>query len=95
MFFTQRGLEQATDEIVAAYKARRFRGREGIYDLCTGVGGDLLALANLGEATGFDRDPILRHSGDREWSRRFPARRSASGRSARPFARRATSKSWT
>ena len=29
MFFTQRGLEQATDEIVAAYKARRFRDRVG------------------------------------------------------------------
>jgi len=58
MFFTPLGLEQATDEIVAAYKARRFHGRETIYDLCSGVGGDLLALAAVGQTTAFDRDPI-------------------------------------
>jgi hypothetical protein len=59
MFFTARRLEQATDEIVAAYKAQRFRGREVIFDLCTGIGGDLLALAAAGKATAFDRDPIM------------------------------------
>lgn len=59
MFFTARGLEQATDEIVAAYKARRFSGRDAIFDLCTGIGGDLLALAAAGETTAFDRDPIM------------------------------------
>jgi hypothetical protein len=59
MFFTQRGLEQATDEIVAAYKAQRFRGRPAIQDLCAVIGGDLLALSEVGEATGFDCDPIM------------------------------------
>jgi hypothetical protein len=63
MFFTPTGLEQATDEIVAAYKAARFAGRASIYDLCSGIGGDLLALAAVAatpnvSATGFDRDPI-------------------------------------
>ena len=63
MFFTPTGLEQATDEIVAAYKAVRFAGRASVYDLCSGVGGDLSALAAAvastgGTATGFDRDPI-------------------------------------
>jgi hypothetical protein len=59
MFFTARGLEQATDEIVAAYKARRFHGRAAIFDLCAGIGGDLLALATVGETTAFDRDPVM------------------------------------
>ena len=59
MFFTPRGLEQATDEIVAAHKAQRFHGRQTIYDLCSGIGGDLLALAQQGRCVGFDRDPIM------------------------------------
>jgi hypothetical protein len=63
MFFTPTGLEQSTDEIVAAYKAARFAGRTSVYDLCSGIGGDLVALAAVAEitdgtATGFDRDPI-------------------------------------
>lgn len=59
MFFTPLGLEQSTDEIVAAHKARRFHGRSTIFDLCAGVGGDLLALAAAGQTTAFDRDPIM------------------------------------
>src|SRR5260221_270455 len=35
MFFTSRGLEQATDEIVAGYKAGRFAVNARIFDLCT------------------------------------------------------------
>lgn len=63
MFFTPTGLEQSTDEIVATYKATRFAGRTSVYDLCSGIGGDLVALAAVAEitdgtATGFDRDPI-------------------------------------
>jgi hypothetical protein len=63
MFFTPTGLEQSTDEIVATYKAARFAGRTSVYDLCSGIGGDLVALAAVAEitggtATGFDRDPI-------------------------------------
>jgi hypothetical protein len=44
MFFTRKGLEQATDGEVAAHKAARFpAGR--IADLCCGIGGDAMALA--------------------------------------------------
>jgi SAM-dependent methyltransferase len=59
MFFTRRGLEQATDELVAAYKAARFPSTERVADLCCGVGGDLIALAARGGAIGVDRDPIM------------------------------------
>ena len=44
MFFTRKGLEQATDGEVAAHKAARFpAGR--VADLCCGIGGDAIALA--------------------------------------------------
>jgi hypothetical protein len=61
MFFTRLGLEQATDQWVAAYKARRFapHAEEGrVADLCCGIGGDLLALATVGQPRGIDRDPV-------------------------------------
>jgi SAM-dependent methyltransferase len=59
MFFTARSLEQATDEGLAEYQATRFSRGKPVADLCCGVGGDLLALARRGSATGVDRDPIL------------------------------------
>jgi hypothetical protein len=60
MFFTAKGLEQATDEWVAAHKAERFAGRgDGTRaDLCCGIGGDLLALAGRGAIAGVDREPV-------------------------------------
>jgi hypothetical protein len=58
MFFTSLGLEQATDQWVARYKATRFAGRCPIADLCCGIGGDFLALAAQGPAVGVDRDPV-------------------------------------
>jgi hypothetical protein len=58
MFFTRLGLEQATDQWVARYKAQRFAGRGPLADLCCGIGGDLLALAENGPTDGVDRDPI-------------------------------------
>lgn len=58
MFFTRTGLEQATDQWVAAYKAERLAGRGPIADLCCGIGGDLLALSVHGAVVGIDRDPI-------------------------------------
>jgi len=57
MFFTARGLEQATDDRTAAYKAGRF-ARGAHLDACSGIGGDLVALGERGPATGVDRDPI-------------------------------------
>jgi hypothetical protein len=59
MFFTRKGLEQATDEQVAAYKASRFPAGS-IADLCCGIGGDLVALAQRGSAAGFDVDEVAR-----------------------------------
>lgn len=59
MFFTARGLEQATDASIARYKAQRFIGGRPAADLCCGIGGDLLALAARGPAVGVDRDPIV------------------------------------
>ncbi len=60
MFFTRTALEQSTDEWIAAYKAQRFGSGE-VWDLCCGIGGDLLALAARGPATGIERDPITCH----------------------------------
>jgi len=59
MFFTAVGLEQATDQFVAAYKAARFPARHPVADLCCGIGGDLAALAARGPVTGVDRDPAV------------------------------------
>jgi len=56
MFFTPLGLEQATDRLVAVYKARRFPAGVDCADLCCGIGGDLAALAQRGPALGIDRD---------------------------------------
>jgi len=58
MFFTPWGLEQATDEAVARYKARRFPAGRTVADLCCGIGGDLLALGSRGPTVGVDRDPV-------------------------------------
>jgi hypothetical protein len=71
MFFTRVGLEQATDEWTAGYKASRFgdtigaattaTSSIGIADLCCGIGGDLLALAAGRAAVGIDRDVVSAH----------------------------------
>jgi len=58
MFFTRKGLEQATDERLAAHKAARFPAWQPNADLCCGIGGDLLALMRQGRAAGVDLDPI-------------------------------------
>lgn len=54
MFFTPLCLEQATDEWVAGYKAQRYAPGEPIIDLCSGIGGDLMALAHRGPTVGVD-----------------------------------------
>jgi hypothetical protein len=76
MFFTRRALEQATDEWIARYKASRFAGQPAaasslaqspqggpphVADLCCGIGGDLMALANSGSVIGVDSDPMATH----------------------------------
>lgn len=51
------GIEQASGSRVAAWKAQRFAGERTI-DLCTGIGGDLMAIARVAPAEGVDRDPL-------------------------------------
>jgi THUMP domain-like len=58
MFFTRTALEQATDQWVAAYKATRLAGRGPLADLCCGIGGDLLSLADVAETVGVDQSPF-------------------------------------
>ena len=45
MYFTRRGLEQATSDDLGKYKARWFRNQERVIDVCCGVGGDLIPLS--------------------------------------------------
>lgn len=43
MWFDRQGFEQSTAELVARHKAQRFEG--DVWDLCCGIGGDTIALA--------------------------------------------------
>ena len=62
MFFTADALEQASGEVVAAWRAQRFAegGYAQIADLGCGIGGDTLALAARSGTTviAVDRDPL-------------------------------------
>lgn len=49
MFFTRPGLEQASSEAVARYRARRYAHLARLADLCCGIGGDLIALAGVAQ----------------------------------------------
>jgi hypothetical protein len=57
MYFTEEGLEQASSERMARNHARRFESFHSMADLCTGIGGDLLALAADRAVLAVDRDP--------------------------------------
>jgi SAM-dependent methyltransferase len=60
LWLTRQGLEQATPETVARHKARRFAqasGTDPVWDLCCGVGGDALALAEVRSVVAVDADP--------------------------------------
>ncbi|WP_418958599.1 THUMP-like domain-containing protein [Streptomyces tritici] len=61
MYFTPHGVEQSTRATVGAYRAARLRGLgvRSVADLCSGVGGDALALARAGiRVLAVDRDPL-------------------------------------
>ncbi len=58
MYFTRPGLEQASAEIVARHRALRFAGTGRMADLCTGIGGDLIALATSHEVFAVDSDAV-------------------------------------
>lgn len=61
LLFTDDGLQQATRPAVAALHAGRFaaEGSTAVLDLCCGIGGDLIAMAQAGlRVTGVDREPL-------------------------------------
>lgn len=55
MWFDRAGLEQSTAEAVARHKALRFAG--SVYDICSGIGGDSLALGERGTVQAVDLNP--------------------------------------
>jgi len=59
MFFYRRGFEQATDELISTYKAKRFPKTGNTVDLCCGIGGDAVALAQSCESVSIlDREQV-------------------------------------
>ncbi|GAA2681515.1 class I SAM-dependent methyltransferase [Streptomyces lunalinharesii] len=61
MYFTPNGVEQSTRAPVAAHRATRLAalGVRSLADLCSGIGGDALALARAGiRVLAVDRDPL-------------------------------------
>ena len=58
MFFTRAGLEQASSEVVARYRARRYAHAGPVADLCCGIGGDLIALAPDHPVLAVNIDPL-------------------------------------
>lgn len=60
MWFTRVGLEQASSAAAAGHRAHRLAAPGSrVFDLCCGIGGDLVALARTrAHVTGVDRDPV-------------------------------------
>ncbi|GHG00336.1 THUMP-like domain-containing protein [Streptomyces hydrogenans] len=61
MYFTPNGVEQSTRASVGAHRAARLGelGVRSVADLCSGIGGDALALARAGVSVlAVDRDPL-------------------------------------
>src|ERR671912_1688512 len=58
MWFTREGLEQASGEALATYRAGRYAGFDVVADLCCGIGGDLIALAPGRAALAVDLDLV-------------------------------------
>ena len=58
LFFTPKGFEQATDEVLACYKARRYSAGEPVHDLCCGIGGDAFGLLQRCPVQLVDREEL-------------------------------------
>ena len=56
MLFTRAGYEQSSSETIARYRVSRLAHAAKVADLCCGIGGDLIALAEASEVLGVDRD---------------------------------------
>jgi hypothetical protein len=68
MLFTRAGLEQASGDRVARWRARRYTERAVVADLCCGIGGDTMALAAAHAVVAVDRDPL--HARLARWNAR-------------------------
>jgi hypothetical protein len=58
MLFTRTGLEQASCELTARHAAVRFAGSRLVADLCCGIGGNLVALAEARDQLVVGIDPV-------------------------------------
>jgi len=60
MYFTREALQQASAEVVSAYRARRYltAGFNRVADLACGIGGDALSLATYIHVIGVDWNPL-------------------------------------
>ena len=56
MFFTPEGLEQATGDPIAEYRASKFPAGAPVLDACCGIGGDALHLVRRGPVIAVDRN---------------------------------------
>lgn len=61
MWMTRQTLEQATQETIAQHKAKRFANLadQRVYDLCSGLGGDALAIARSQQVECYDINPLV------------------------------------
>jgi hypothetical protein len=57
MFFDRDGLEQASGDVIAAHRAKRYAPFNSVVDICCGVGGDTVALASVAEVAAIDVRP--------------------------------------
>jgi SAM-dependent methyltransferase len=66
MVFDREGLEQSSGETIARYRAKRYQRFAQITDLCCGIGGDTLAMAESTRVIAADLSPdraaITRHN---------------------------------
>jgi SAM-dependent methyltransferase len=66
MVFDREGLEQSSGETIALYRAKRYQSFPQIADLCCGIGGDTIALAQTANVIAADMNPnrlaITRHN---------------------------------
>jgi hypothetical protein len=57
MYFDRDGLEQASGDVIAQHRAKRYAAFDRVADLCCGVGGDSAALASVVDLVSVDIRP--------------------------------------
>ncbi len=58
LFLDSKSASQASSEVVARWRARRFHGIDRVADLCCGAGIDTLSLALVAQVVAIDSDPM-------------------------------------